>query len=278
MSELTNITAQQQTDGSWTVLAGGQTPLVIGTQTDALSVSFSTPASAPATVVGGAPPARIVDANGNDVTSQITQGQLSGQLQIYNTVLPSLIGNAYQQGDLNVLAQGVADTVNNILTSGNISDGPPPVAGIPLFTYNAATPTAVANTINANPAITPGQLAAIQPGPPEASNGIALQLAALSNPTTGTGQINGYSFTGYYGSVAAQIGQLTSAAQNQLTVQQQTVAQARNLRSQVSGVSLNVEAAQLVQFQTAYQATAQTVNILDTLTQDTINMLPENTA
>ena len=59
-------------------------------------------------------------------------------------------------------------------------------------------------------------------------------------------------------------------------MQQQTVAQAQNLRSQISGVSLNEEAAKLVQFQTAYQATAQTVNILDTLTQDTINMLPLN--
>jgi len=122
--------------------------------------------------------------------------------------------------------------------------------------------------------MTAGQLAAIEPGPPEVSNGIALQLAALASPTTPTGQINGYSFTGYYGSLSAQIGEQTSDAQNQLTVQQQTVAQARSLRSQISGVSLNEEAAKLIQFQNAYQATAQTVNVLDTLTQDTINMLP----
>jgi len=275
LSELTNVTARQESNGTWTVLAGGQAPLVMGTQTDQLSVSFSTPPGDPGTVVAGAPPARIVDAQGNDVTSQISQGELSGQLQVYNTVLPSLIGNAYQQGGLNVLAQGVADTVNNILTSGNISDGPPPVPGIPLFTYNAATPTAVASTLGVNPALTPGQLAAIQPGPPPVSNGIALQLAALASPTSSTGQINGFSFTGYYGSLAAQVGQQASSAQNQLTVQQQTVAQARSLRSQISSVSLNEEAARLVQFQTAYQATAQTVNILDTLTQDTINMLPQ---
>lgn len=274
LSELTNITARQESNGTWTVLADGQTPLVMGTQTDQLSVSFSTAASNPATVAGGTPPARIIDSEGNDVTYQMSQGELSGQLQLYNTVLPSLIGNAYQQGGLNVLAQGVADTVNNILESGNISDGPPAVPGIALFTYNAAAPTAVASTIGVNPAMTAGQLAAIQPGPPEVSNGIALQLAALANPTTPTGQINGYSFTGYYGSLASQIGEQASDAQNQLTVQQQTVAQARSLRSQISGVSLNEEAAKLVQFQNAYQATAQTVNILDTLMQDTINMLP----
>jgi flagellar hook-associated protein 1 FlgK len=274
LSEYTNITARQESNGTWTVLAGGQTPLVMGTQTDQLHVSFSTAPGDPATVPGGAPPARIIDAQGKDVTGQVSQGTLAGQLQVYNTVLPSFIGGAYQQGGLNVLAQGVADTVNTIFTSGNISDGPPPVTGIPLFTYNAAAPSAIASTLGVNPAVTPGQLAAIQPGPPEVSNGIPLQLAALASPTTPTGQINGFSFTGYYGSLAAQVGQQASASQNQLQVQQQTVAQARSLRGQISDVSLNDEAARLLQFQNAYQATARTVNVLDQLTLDTINMLP----
>jgi len=274
LSELGDVTATQQSDGSWQVLLGGQTPLVIGAQSYAISTTVSTPPGAPATVAGGNPPTRILDFQGNDITGSISDGKLAGYLQVQNTVLPSIIGGAYQQGSLNQLAQGVADTVNNLLTSGNISNGPPAVPGIPLFTYNAATPTSVASTLGVNNAVTPGQLASIQPGSPEVSNGIALQLANLSNPTGATGQINGLSFTEFYGSIAAQVGQQASDAQSQLQVQQQTVAQAQNLRSQISGVSLNEEAAKLVQFQTAYQATAQTVNILDTLTQDTINMLP----
>jgi len=274
LSEYGDITATQQPDGTWQVLLGGQTPLVIGSNAYAISISVSTPAGAPATVAGGNPPTRILDFQGNDITANISDGKLAGYLQVRNNILPSIIGGAYQQGSLNQLAQGVADTVNQLLTSGNISSGPPPVPGVPLFTYNAATPTSVASTIAVNPAMTPAQLAAIQPGPPEVSNGIALQLAALANPTSATGEINGLSFTEFYGSIAAQVGQQASDAQSQLQVQQQTVAQAQSLRSQISGVSLDEEAARLVQFQTAYQATAQTVNILDTLTQDTINMLP----
>ena len=275
LSEYADITATKQSDGTWQVLLGGQTPLVIGSNTYAISTSLSTPPGAPATVPGGNPPMRILDFQGNDVTANIADGQLAGLLQVNNVVLPSIIGGAYQQGSLNQLAQGVADRVNQLLTSGNISDGPPPVPGIPLFTYNAATPTSVASTIGVNPAMTPNQLAAIDPGPPEVSNGIALQLAALANPTQADDEINGYSFTGFYGSIAAQVGQQASDAQNQLTVQQQTVTQAQNLRTQISGVSLNEEAAKLIEFQTGYQALAQTVNILDTLTQDTINMLPQ---
>ena len=275
LSELADITATQQSDGSWKVLLGGQTPLVIGSQAYSIGISVSTPAGAPATVAGGNPPTRILDFQGNDVTGSISDGKLAGYLQVRNNVLPSIIGGAYQQGSLNQLAQGVADTVNNLLTSGNISNGPPAVPGIPLFTYNAAAPTSVAGTLAVNNAITPGQLAAIQPGPPQVSNGIALQLASLANPTSATGEINGLSFTEFYGSIAAQVGQQTSDAQSKLQVQQQTVAQAQSLRSQISGVSLNEEAARLVEFQNAYQATARTVNVLDTLTQDTINMLPQ---
>jgi flagellar hook-associated protein 1 FlgK len=207
------------------------------------------------------------------VTSYVSQGKLAGQLDVYNNILPSLGGNAYQQGDLNLLAQSVADRVNQILTSGNISDGPPPVPGVPLFSYNAGNPSAIAQTLTLNGAATPDQLAAIDPGPPYVSNGIALRLAALASPQSAADKLNGFSYAEFYGNMAAGVGRQTQAAQDQLVIQQGTLAQARNLRSQVSGVSLNDEAAQMVAFQRAYDAVSRTVSILDELTQATINML-----
>jgi flagellar hook-associated protein 1 FlgK len=200
---------------------------------------------------------------------------LAGELDIYNNVLPSLVGNAYQQGDLNLLAQSVADRVNQILTSGNIADGPPPVTGVPLFTYTAGSPTTVARTLGLVSTTTPDQLAAIDPGPPMVSNGIALQLAGLASPQNAADKINGLSYAEFYGNMAAGIGTLSQAAQNQSTIQQQTVAQARNLRSQLSGVSLDDQAALLVEFQRAYEANSRVVSVLDELTQATINMLPQ---
>ena len=125
-----------------------------------------------------------------------------------------------------------------------------------------------------NGAITPDQLAAIDPGPPYVSNGIALRLAALAARNSAADEINGFSYAEFYGNIAAGVGRQSAAAQSQLTVQQQVVAQARNLRSQASGVSLNEEAAKLVEFQRAYSATSKMVSILDELTQATINMLP----
>jgi flagellar hook-associated protein 1 FlgK len=274
LSEFGDITTLTQADGSITVLLGGQTPLVIGTHQYDLSVSFSTPAGAPPTVAGGLPPARILDAQGKDVTAQISQGKLAGLLDMYNNVLPSVGGNAYQQGDLNLLAKSVADRVNQILTSGNISSGPPAVPGIPLFTYNAAAPSAIARTMTVNAAMTPDQLAAIDPGPPLVSNGIALRLAALASPQSPADEINGFSYAEFYGNMASGVGRQSQYAQAQLSVQQQTVAQARNLRSQASGVNLDEEAVKMVEFQRAYNATSKVISILDQLTQVTINMLP----
>jgi flagellar hook-associated protein 1 FlgK len=273
LAEYADITATIQPDGTVTVLLGGQTPLVMGTHQYNLNVSFTAPASAPPTVAGGAAPARLIDAQGNDVTAVVSQGQLAGQLNIYNNVLPSLGGNAYQQGDINLMAQTVADRINQILTAGNISDGPPPVPGVPLFTYTAGSPTSVARTLAVSNAITPATLAAIAPGPPYVSNGAALQLAGLASPQNPADEINGFSYAQFYGNLAAGIGRQSQDAKSQLSVQQQTVAQARSLRSQSSGVSLNDEAAQLVQFQSAYEANSKMVSVLDQLTQATINMI-----
>src|SRR5579871_2250526 len=113
LSKLADVTVSHQADGTATVQLG-QGLLVIGSQSYSLSANFS---NAPA---GGNPnaiaDAQIQDANGQDITGQITQGSLGGLLTVRNTVLPSLQGDGQQQGALNILAQQVADRVNAILT------------------------------------------------------------------------------------------------------------------------------------------------------------------
>ena len=64
-----------------------------------------------------------------------------------------------------------------------------------------------------NNAITPDQLAAIDPGPPLVSNGIALRLAALASPQTAADEINGFSYAEFYGNMAAVVGRQSQDAQ-----------------------------------------------------------------
>ena len=272
LSQYVNFTASQQADGSVMVLVNGQVPLVIGDKTYALQDEPVTPD--PASPNPGAPPTMSIrSADGTDITSQVTSGQLGALLNLANQVFPQYLGDGDHAGDLNTMAKQFADRVNQLLTQGNISDGPPPVAGVPLFTYDTTNTTNVAQTLAVDPTVTADQLAAISTGPPEVSNGVPLALSAMSDSQSSDDQINGTGFTEFYGNMAAAIGNYLNGANNSLQVQQSALAQAQNLRQQVSGVSLDEEAAVLLQFQQAYEANSKLITILDQLSEDTINML-----
>ncbi|HMD70784.1 MAG TPA: flagellar hook-associated protein FlgK [Bryobacteraceae bacterium] len=288
LSQYVDISATKQANGSVTVMAAGQTPLLIGDTQFQLSCQIEQPTDPPPAYPTGPPSVQILSAQGNDITGTIATGQLGSLLNLTNQVLPSYIGNAYQQGSLNILAQQFADRVNGLLTSGNVTDavaagpngtgGSPAVPGVPLFTYatnDDGTPNAtnVAQSLAVNPGITASQLAAIDPGPPEVSNGIALALASMATPTDSADEIDGASYTQYYGNMASQVGSDLNTATDQQQVSQSALAQAQNLRQQQSGVNLDEEAVNLVAFQRAYEANSKLVSVLDQITLDTINMM-----
>ncbi len=271
LSQYVDISARQQADGSVTVLLNGRTPLLVAAQQYSISSTFEQPDDA---VYTQAPPeVHILAADGSDITAGVTTGQLGALLTLRNQVLPSYIGDAYQPGDLNTMAKQLADRVNQLLTSGNVSDGPPPQAGVPLFTYDTTNDTNVAKTLSVDPTVTPDELAAIDPGPPETANGIPLALSQLSNAQDAADQVNGASFSEFYGNMASRIGNALNNATSQQQVQQSAVAQAQNLRQQSSGVDLDAEAMVVVEFQRAYEANSRLITVLDQLTEDTINIL-----
>jgi flagellar hook-associated protein 1 FlgK len=278
LAEIVPITTVPQSDGTVTVLLGGQTPLVIGQTQYQISANIAVPSNPPPTNPSAPPSAQVLDSNGNDITSEITTGKVGGLLQAVNGTLAQLQGSASQQGSLNQLAQTIADTVNGLLTRGNISDanpttGAPAVPGVPLFTYNAGNPTGIASTLAVSPGITPGQLAAIDPGPPEVDNGIPLALANLATPQSAAGEIDNTSYTEFYGNMAGQLGTAISTAQNNQTTSQNALTQAQTLRQQSSSVDLNQEAIKVLQFQQSYQAASKMVTILDQTTQDFLDSI-----
>jgi flagellar hook-associated protein 1 len=270
LSELVPIQTLQQPDGSMTVLLAGQIPLVVGQQQYKISSNVAVPDDPAPTNPTGPPSDRILDSSGQDVTSLITQGQVGGLLQARNGTLATLRGDSQQQGQLSKLAQSVADRVNAILESGTTSDG---TAGVALFTYNAADPSGIAKSLSVDSTVTPDQLAAVAPGPPEVSNGIPLALAGLATPQSADDEINNLSYTEYYGGMASTLGAAISTAQSNQTVHQNLVTQAQDLRQQTSGVSLDTEAIKVLQFQRSYQAVSKMVTMLDDLTQTVINMI-----
>jgi flagellar hook-associated protein 1 FlgK len=268
LSQLADTTVTFAPDGTATVLLGGQTPLVIGATQYSIQASFTDPT--PGSNPGGVNDAHILDSSGQDITSQISQGSLAGLLNVRNTVLPALQGNGTQQGALNQLAQSVADSVNSILTAAQTPAG---AAGIPLFTYNNTSPVDVAQTLAVNPNITLSTLAPADPGPPPVSNGAALALSNLGESTNPTYQINGQSIVQYAAAMATQVGQQASDAQNGVNLHTTLLTQAQALQTQISGVSLDQEAIQVMELQKGYEAAGKMVTVIDSLTSTLINMV-----
>lgn len=88
----------------------------------------------------------------------------------------------------------------------------------------------------------------------------------LANLQTANLMSNGTaSITDTYSSMVADVGTKTQQAKTNASVQERLLSQAEEAKSEVSGVNLDEEAADLVRFQQAYQAAAQVINVANTL-------------
>jgi len=220
---------------------------VIGAQSFPLSADFSAPQTA------------VRDSQGKDITAELQNngGTLGALLQTGNVTLPGY------RTSLNTVAQTFADTVNNTLSQGVDRNGNPPAVN--LFQYNAAL--GVAFTLSVTN-ITLDQIAAATAAAP-GGNGNALAVAQLATQSV----VNGFTFTQAYGNLGGQVGRDIANAQQDQTAQKDLLDQAQQRRTAATGVSLNAEAAKLVQFQQAYQAAGQLVTTLNSLTQTVIDMV-----
>ncbi len=244
LSELVNFTSLVEPNGSVTVLLGDQTPIVMGSNLHPLTANAS------------ADPPTVLSETGRDATGQFSGGRLASLIDLTGKLLPGYAA------DLNRMAASVADSVNEVLRGGVDANGDVPT--VDLFSYDAQS----AASSLAAAALLPDQLAAALPGAP-GGNGNALKLAALDSAK----MIDGYTGSEYYGKLAGRVGRELADARSNESVQQSLVAQARTMRGESSGVSLDEEAASLMAYQRAYQAAAKMFSALDEMTQTVINLI-----
>jgi flagellar hook-associated protein 1 FlgK len=104
-------------------------------------------------------------------------------------------------------------------------------------------------------------------------NGNALSLAALSD----SGVTNGgkTSVIANYANLTAQIGSAGSLASAELTTQTNIYNQAMSTQQSYAGVNLNQEAANMVQFQQAYQASAQVISTAEQIFSSLITAIQQ---
>jgi flagellar hook-associated protein 1 len=188
--------------------------------------------------------------------SQAQGGKLASQLEYRNSIVPQT------QTQLDGLATAFATNINSQWIAGLDASGNAPTTG--LFTWNATSP---AVTLQVN-ALSENDVPAASAGNP-GGNGNALALARTrESPLIGSSTA-----TEVYADLAAGTGRRVSRAESDERLESGMLAVAQNLRDRVSGVSLDQEATELVQLQTAYEASARVLRTINELSQTVIDMM-----
>jgi flagellar hook-associated protein 1 FlgK len=194
---------------------------------------------------------------GNDITSEITSGQLGGTLQARDQAIPSI------KSQLDTLAAGLANAVNTVQAGGFDLNGN---AGTNLF--NPPPASGVGAAAGLSVAITDPKLIAASSDGTVGSNGNAQALYALSSQPL----INGQSPSNYYSGIVFNVGNDAANASAEENASSLVVQQLTDQLSSVSGVSLDEEAANVVRYQDAYQASAQVITTINDMMYTVVNM------
>jgi flagellar hook-associated protein 1 FlgK len=244
LSALTNVSVTQTGNGE-TLTTGDGTPLVVGSQSYALQITTGTDGMQ-----------HVMDANDDDITSSLTSGDLGGTIQTRDTTIPGLLTQ------LDTLANQFATAVNSAQATGYDKNGD---AGQDFFTV----PTTVSGSAaSIKVAITDPALIASSSDGTTGSNGNLANLSAVQTTKLASGQTPGDA----YASLVYQVGSLTSSANAESTASAATLVQLNDQLSSVSGVSTDEEAANLVQYQQAYEAAARVVTTIQALFSITMSM------
>jgi flagellar hook-associated protein 1 FlgK len=262
LAEQIGATATQMDDGTLTVSVGGIS-LVSGRNVVPLKLAGAV-GSTDATTD---PVTIVTDPGGAAVQAGGTAG---GQLATMNTIIPGY------QGQLDAIAQQLADQVNGVHETGWDLNGN---QGGPLFDNGAGDPTAV-TAANISVAIKdPKAIAAAAlsqsdtGGQISADHDVASQLYQLR---LGVLQPDGTYADGAdatYRKMIVVLGVQASTTSNSLTTQSAVSTQVDASRESTSGVNIDEEMTNMLQFQHAYAAAGQLVSTVQSMMDTLINMV-----
>lgn len=243
LSGLIGVSVIPTDQGISLALANG-TQLVSGTQSFALSTQI------------GSDGVQHIFSGAEDITGSVSGGSLAGLIQTRDQEIPSV------QAKLDQLASGLAKNLNTANAAGFDLNG---TAGGNLFIPPPASGVGAAATLKV--AITdPSLLAASSDGTPGSNGNLSLLSAVATQPLA-----NGQTPINAYSSLVFQVGNDTSNTSADADSSNLILQQLQDQRGSVSGVSLNEEAANLIQYQTAYQAAARVISTIDALIGDAVN-------
>jgi len=271
MSQYAPLTVTQNSNNTANVSLGNVNLVNGGTQVGVLQTTLGD-ASDPATV-------QICDSNGNAIVSNanslITSGKIGADLELGGSDPNSLSINSYIN-NLNTLATSFAQQVNTIQEGGQYTDNSTNPATLSttnmndIFVQSPATQTATYPltaadiTVNQNVINDPFQVAAASAtsaanATGDGSNALLLyqssktSIAGLNNQTT-----QQYMDT-LNGTIGTQIQNITNNASSSSTI----VSQIATQKGTASGVNLDEELSNLIEYQNQYEASAKVLNAVE---------------
>ncbi len=224
------------------------TPLVLGDQSYALTTSPNSSGLE-----------QVLDSSGKNITLTISSGDLGGTITTRDMSIPTLLNQ------LDTLANHFATAINAAQAQGYNQDVPPTL-GTNMFTVPATVAGSAATITLAT--TDPSAIAASSDGS-SGSNGNVANLSAVAT----TKLASGATPTGTSANLVYQVGTLTSNASSQSTAISISLTQLTQQQSSVSGVSIDEESTNLIQYQQAYQAAAKVVSTIQTLFDSTLSMV-----
>jgi|SRR5579863_359508 len=232
-----------QSDNGLTLTTSNGTALVVGGQSFVLNTQTN------------ASGLQDIYAQGTDITANLTSGDLAGLLQVRDQNLPGLLSN------LDTLAAGLANALNTANQQGFDLKGN---AGGNLFVAPPASGLGAASSL-AVQITDPALIAASSDGTPGSNGNLATLSAVHDQPVAG-----GQTPTDYYANMVFNVGNDVSTSSAELNSSQVILNQLQDQRGSISGVSLNEEASNMVEYQRAFDAAANVVT--------TINDMPRSCA
>ena len=252
ISQLADVSVLQRADGAVDLSLPNGQALVVGANTYAIQTVSGPPSGFSSLTLSDI-----------DITSQLKGGRLGGLLQLRDTALPG-----YQSG-LDHLAYDIATQVNAVHSTGY--DGTGTAAGN--FFAPPATVAGAAASLAVDPAVVANsQLVAASSTGALGDNGTAQALAGLRDTRVMSGGTQTASEA--WSSLVYRVGSDVATASAANATRGSVVRQLQRLRDQTSGVSLDEEAANLMKFQRAYEASARFFTTVNTTLDALMVMVP----
>jgi flagellar hook-associated protein 1 FlgK len=244
LSDLVDVSSIQSDEGLTLTTSNGST-LVAGSRSFKLDLQIDTSG------------VNHIFSQGSDITDKLNSGKLAGLLEVRDQKIPSLLSR------LDQLAAGLANAINTAHHGGFDLAGnaggdlfvAPPVSG-----QGAAANMAVQIT-------DPSLIAASSDGRP-GSNGNLAAISAVHDQSVASGQTP----TDYYANLVFSVGSDVSNASAELDAAGLVLRQLQDQRSGISGVSLDEEATNLIQYQRAYDAAARVVTSINDMLDVSVNL------